>query len=103
MEISVRAGDNLWYYSQIFSLPLQCLIDANHSISPNQLYVGMKITIPGYVLAPYTIQTGDSLWAISRRLGMPLDRLVLVNQKINPKTLKVGHSIQVPKCITENK
>ncbi|MFC0557441.1 LysM peptidoglycan-binding domain-containing protein [Halalkalibacter alkalisediminis] len=103
MEVSVRSGDSLPYYSQLFSLPMQTLIDANRSITPNQLHVGMKVSIPGYRLVPYKIQVGDSLWRISERLEMPLDRLILINQKINPATMHVGHYINVPKEVEENK
>lgn len=97
MNVSVRSGDSLSYYSQLFSLPSQMIIDANRSITPNQLHVGMSVFIPGYKLVPYMIQEGDSLWRISERLEMPLDRLILINQKINPATMKVGNYIQVPK------
>lgn len=101
MEISARSGDSLSYYSQLFSLPVQTLIDANGSITPNQLQKGMRVLIPGYGLFPYKIQEGDSLWRISERLEMPLDRLIVINQKINPASLKVGDFIQVPKLVGE--
>ncbi|WP_227937966.1 LysM peptidoglycan-binding domain-containing protein [Alkalihalobacillus deserti] len=101
MDVSVRSGDSLTYYSQLFSLPFQTLIDANRSVTPNQLLVGMKVSIPGYRLVPYKIQEGDSLWRISERLEMPLDRLILINQTMNPATMEVDQFIQVPKRITE--
>ncbi|GAE37008.1 LysM peptidoglycan-binding domain-containing protein [Halalkalibacter akibai] len=101
MNILVRAGDSLWYYSQIFSLPLRQLIEANQSLASNQLQIGKEVSVPGYILVPYEIQTGDSLWDISRKLRMPLDRLLLVNQQLNPATLKAGYTIQVPQRIHE--
>ncbi len=100
MDISARFGDSLWYYSQIFSLPLQLILDSNRSIAPNQLQIGMRVSIPGYVLSSYHVQAGDSLWGIAQRFGLPLDRLLLVNQQLNPAQIQMGESILIPRRIT---
>ncbi|NEU31816.1 LysM peptidoglycan-binding domain-containing protein [bacterium LRH843] len=100
MDITVRAGDSFWYYSQVFSLPLQLILDSNRTLSPNKLLVGTKVAIPGYELTSYQIKAGDTFWVISHRQGIPLDQLQLVNQQIDPSRLKIGQTIWIPKRIT---
>ena len=57
MDVYVRPGDSLWYYSQLFKIPLQLIIDSNRNINPQILSVGQRIQIPGFVTANYKIQT----------------------------------------------
>ena len=49
MDITVRPGDSLWYYSQLFRVPLQLIIDSNRDVNLQVLSVGQRIRIPGYV------------------------------------------------------
>ena len=101
MEISVRSGDSFAYYSRIFALPLNQIIEANPSISFNELTVGMSVSIPDYELRSYQIKEGDTLWGIAQQFKIPLDRLLLVNQTVTPNLLKIGHTIDVPiRCLT---
>lgn len=44
---TVTNKDTFWTLSQQYKLPLQTLIDANASVDPLNLQVGMKLTIPG--------------------------------------------------------
>lgn len=64
MDIFIRPGDSLWYFSDLFKIPLQLLLDSNRNINPQLLQVGQRIQIPGYVTTSYTITQGDSLWQI---------------------------------------
>ncbi|KGP72817.1 M14 family metallopeptidase [Pontibacillus yanchengensis] len=100
MKVSVRKGDSLWYYSQLFGIPFELVVDSNRSFNPNQLSIGQQVQIPGYVVTNYSINPGDSLWGISRRQGYPLDVLYLLNQTINPNTLQIGQTILVPIRVT---
>lgn len=100
MNITVRPNDTFWYYSQLFSLPLQLIIDSNRSVSPMALEIGSTIKIPGYELVPYEIKIGDTFWNIAHRENIPLDRLLIVNQRMNPTELQVGQIIQIPRRIT---
>ncbi|ARK28952.1 LysM peptidoglycan-binding domain-containing protein [Halalkalibacter krulwichiae] len=101
MKIYARTGDSLWYYSQIFSLPLQLVFDANNSVTPTKLQTGMIVEIPCYKLDHYQLKEGDTLWGISRSFQMPLDRLILVNQSVNPIKLSVGDCILIPTRLSE--
>lgn len=95
-NIVVRQGDSYWYYSQLFQLPLQLVLDSNREIPANQLRIGQAIKIPGFVVTNYQIRAGDTLWAIAQRQNLTLDSILLVNPSINPEALRIGQNIKVP-------
>ncbi|MCM3490320.1 M14 family metallopeptidase [Alkalihalophilus marmarensis] len=99
MLVRVRRGDNLWYYSQLFRLPLQLVIDSNGGVNPNALQVGALARIPGYTIQSYTIQSGDTFWTLSREFGLPIDSIFLLNQQTNPTTLQVGTNLHLPRRV----
>lgn len=100
MEVVVRPGHSLWYYSQLFQIPLQFILDSNRTIQPGQLYIGQKIQIPGFVAITYQIRRGDTLWRIAQKRNISLDALLLVNPNLNPNYLQVGQTIYIPLRIT---
>lgn len=100
MDITVRRGDSLWYYSQLFRVPLQLIIDSNRDANLEVLAVGQRIRIPGYVAFDVQINQGESLWLIAQRRNVPLDSIFLVNPALNPNRLQVGQTIRVPLRIT---
>lgn len=100
MDVFVRAGDSLWYYSQLFRIPLQLILDSNRSLNPQRLTIGKRIQIPGYAIQRYQMKAGDSLWTIAIGRNLPLDTILLINQKINPDSLQIGQTINVPIRVT---
>ncbi|MEH7113918.1 M14 family zinc carboxypeptidase [Neobacillus niacini] len=100
MDIYVREGDSLWYYSQLYGINFQMIVDSNREIQPSQLAVGQLIQIPGFVAQDYQIRRGDSFWGIARSRNLPLDALLLANPNVNPNRLQVGQIIRVPLRIT---
>ncbi|WP_407272794.1 M14 family zinc carboxypeptidase [Radiobacillus sp. PE A8.2] len=100
MQVTVRQGDSLWYYSQLFKLTLRLLLDSNRQINPNQLYSGQTLQIPGFVTTSYTIVSGDSLWSIAQSRNLSVDAIQLVNPNVNPTTLQVGQQIVIPIRVT---
>ena len=58
MDVYVRSGDSLWYYSQLFKVPFRLIIDSNRNIDPQTLSIGARIQIPGYVTTSYQIKSG---------------------------------------------
>lgn len=100
MDITVRSGDSLWYYSQLFKIPIQLIIDSNRDVNLRVLSVGQHIRIPGYVAFGMQINQGESLWSISQRRNVPLDTIFLVNPTLNPNHLQIGQTIRVPLRIT---
>jgi g-D-glutamyl-meso-diaminopimelate peptidase len=100
VDIIVRPGDSLWYYSQLYRIPIQLIIDSNRDGNLQVLSVGQRIRIPGYVAFEVQINQGESLWSIAQRRNVPLDAIFLVNPTLNPNRLQVGQSIRVPLRIT---
>jgi g-D-glutamyl-meso-diaminopimelate peptidase len=100
MDIFVRQGDSLWYYSQLFRISLPLIEDSNQDIQPNQLAVGQRIRIPGFVSQNYQIKAGDTFWGIAQSRNLSLEALLRVNPNVNPNQLQVGQTINLPLRIT---
>ncbi|WNS74291.1 M14 family zinc carboxypeptidase [Bacillus sp. DTU_2020_1000418_1_SI_GHA_SEK_038] len=96
MKVKVRAGDTLWYYSRLFMVPLNLLIDSNPSVNPNSLNVGQEIQIPGFKAVSYKIKIGDTYWKLSKARHLSVDALLLLNPKTNPNQLQAGETILIP-------
>lgn len=100
MDIFVRPGDSLWYFSELFKVPLQLILDSNRSMNPQRLQVGQRIQIPGFVTSSYVIKQGDSLWQIAQQQNVQLDAILLANLGIMPNQLQIGQTILVPQRLT---
>ncbi|MEK5381354.1 M14 family zinc carboxypeptidase [Niallia sp. FSL W8-0635] len=99
MEIKLRPGDTLWYYSQLFMVPLNLIIDSNPNVNPNKLAISESILIPGFESQVHQIKHGDTLWKIAGARNISVDSILLLNQQINPNNLKVGDKIFIPNRI----
>lgn len=96
MKIQVRSGDTLWYYANLFNIPLALLLDSNPQADPSALSIGQTINIPGYRAANYTIQSGDTFWKIASERRLAVDALALLNPNVRPTSLQIGQIIRVP-------
>src|SRR5699024_1742189 len=101
MNVSVRPGDSLWYYSQIFNINLELIENSNPNIIPSQLTIGQSIHVPGYLIKEYTIKAGDTFWQIANHNNLTLDALAIVNPRVNPNQLNIGDKIWLPQRVTE--
>lgn len=99
MQVRVRANDTLWYYSQLFLVPITLIIDSNPTVNPSALQVGGNVQIPGFTTENYTIKKGDSLWNLATRRNLSVDALLLLNQTINPNRLIIGETILLPRRV----
>lgn len=99
MLLHVRAGDTLWYYSQLFMIPLELIIHSNPDVNSELLKVGQEIRIPGFTTQEYRVNKGDTLWKLSTSRNLSIDALLLLNQNINPNQLTPGETIFLPKRI----
>lgn len=100
MRVRVRSGDTLWYYSRLFLLPFNLILQSNPGINANSLRIGQEIHIPGFTAVSYSIKKGDSLWKLASGRNISVDALLLLNQDINPNKLSIGQVIQLPRRIT---
>lgn len=96
MEIRIRQSDTLWYYSELFEVPLILIEQSNRGINPQNLSIGQRINIPGYILNQHQIAANDTIWKISSQYNVPMDALLLINQNIEPSNLTIGSSISIP-------
>ena len=99
MKITVRSGDTFWYFSRLFMIPLNLIMDSNIGVQAVKLFAGQEIRIPGFTTQSYRIKQGDSFWKIAISRNLSVDALLLLNPTINPNNLKVGQSIQIPKRV----
>ena len=97
MLVQVRKGDSLWYYSQLFSVPLQILEDANKEGKCDNLPEGSTVKIPAYRKVTVNFQPGDTLWTIAASRKLHVDSLYLLNPHLqNVPQIEIGVAIQVP-------
>ena len=101
MEIYVQSGDSLWFYSQLYNVPLTLIIQSNPNISPTQLRIGQQILIPGYELVGYQVQPNDTLWKIATNHYISIDALIRANPGINPNNLQIGQNLSLPNRVTD--
>lgn len=99
MKVKVRDGDTLWYYSQLFLLDLQLIIDSNPTIQSNHLTIGEEVILPGFTTERYTIKRGDTLWKLAVARNIALDAILLLNQGISPNNLQIGEVVNLPRRI----
>ncbi|EKN66275.1 gamma-D-glutamyl-meso-diaminopimelate peptidase [Neobacillus bataviensis LMG 21833] len=52
MEVVVRSGDTLSYYSHLYKLPLDLIVDSNPKVKPNDLKPGETIYLPERMPTP---------------------------------------------------
>ncbi|MCA1063384.1 M14 family metallopeptidase [Rossellomorea sp. AcN35-11] len=96
MKVKVRSGDSFWYYSQLFYIPIELIIDSNPAVDPDGLKIGTEIEIPGFRRESYWIQSGDSFWTLSQQRNIGVDALLLLNEGVNPNSLQIGSMIFLP-------
>jgi g-D-glutamyl-meso-diaminopimelate peptidase len=99
MKVQVRSGDTLWYYSRLFMMPLNLIIDSNSAINSSALQIGQEVQIPGFTLQKYTLKKGDTFWKLSNARHLSVDAFLLLNQNVNPNQLQAGKSINIPQRV----
>lgn len=99
MKVQVRSGDTLWYYSRLFMIPLNLIIDSNSEINSSALQIGQEVQIPGFTLQKYTLKKGDTFWKLSNARHLSVDAFLLLNQNVNPNQLQAGKSINIPQRV----
>jgi g-D-glutamyl-meso-diaminopimelate peptidase len=99
MKVTVRSGDSLWYYSQLFVVPLNLIIDSNRSINPSSLQVGQEIFIPGFNTQSHTVKQGDTFWKLASARNLSVDALLLLNPSLNPNQLTIGQKVFLPRRV----
>lgn len=101
MEVVARNGDTLSYYSRLFMIPIQLLIDSNSACNPESLKKGDCIKIPGFEAETLHLQDGDALWKIAGNRNISVDSLLLLNQELSMKDMHTGTAVIAPKRVMQ--
>ncbi|PFA62378.1 peptidase M14 [Bacillus sp. AFS015802] len=99
MKVRVRSGDTIWYYSQLFYIPIQLIIDSNPSVDPDRLKIGTEIELPGFRKVDYTVKKGDSFWSLAQNRNIGVDALLLLNEGVEVNKLEIGSTLSLPSRI----
>jgi g-D-glutamyl-meso-diaminopimelate peptidase len=99
MKLLVRSHDTLSYYSQLFMIPLDLIVDSNEKVDPSNLTVGEEIVIPGFIAEPYQIKRGDTFFKLAKQLHLRVDAFKLLNPSKDPNRLLAGETIHIPKRV----
>ncbi|WP_413308789.1 M14 family metallopeptidase [Bacillus sp. 1P10SD] len=100
MEITIRSGDTLSFFSSLFKLPLSLIEDSNPNKSLNNLKLREKVKIPGYISIPYSIQEGETLVDLAAAADLHVDAFLILNPRIDSERMQMGDTIYVPERIT---
>jgi len=100
VEIYVRPKDSLWYYSQLFNVPLLLIEQSNPDVVTQQLAIGQAIQIPGYLSERYTVRPNDTAWTIAMANHLQLDRLSVLNPTVDLNHLQIDQILHIPKRVT---
>ncbi|XMB86098.1 glycosyl hydrolase family 18 protein [Mycoplasmatota bacterium WC44] len=91
----VKSGDTLYGISNLYSVPVGTLVEANEISNPNNLVVGQTIVIP--IMGSYHfVQPGESLYSISNMYEIPVNMLMSVNNIQSVYELPVGYRLYIP-------
>ncbi len=101
----VNRGDTLTAIAARFGTTTQALVQANGLASPDRIFVGQRLLIPGGgSTAPaststtgyYIVQRGDTVSSIAVRHGVTAWAIVQANHLANPNFIYVGQRLVIP-------
>ncbi len=91
----VQRGDTLKKIAAKFNTTVDAILQLNHILNPDLIYVGQGITLPAG-LSTYIVQRGDTLKIIANRYGTTVENLLALNPRIwNPNLIYVGQVIRI--------
>ncbi|MBW0173351.1 MAG: LysM peptidoglycan-binding domain-containing protein [Vulcanococcus sp.] len=111
-EVVVKPGETLSEIAERYGTSVQRLMQLNGLRSPQDLWAGSRIQVPGAtaatpsggggatrtttVNANYTVKPGETLSELAERYGTSVQRLMELNNLRGPQDLWAGSRIQVP-------
>ena len=103
-EVVVKPGETLSEIAERYGTSVQRLMQLNNLRSPQDLWAGSRIQVPGAGGAStsgggsgnYTVKPGETLSEIAERYGTSVQRLMQLNNLRSPQDLWAGSRIQVP-------
>jgi LysM repeat protein len=106
-EVTVKPGETLSEIAERYGTTVQRLMQLNNLRSPQDLWAGSRIQVPGAGGSAgrggtatgsgnYTVKSGETLSEIAERYGTTVQRLMQLNNLRSPQDLWAGSRIQVP-------
>ncbi|MEY3544094.1 MAG: hypothetical protein RLZZ247_251 [Cyanobacteriota bacterium] len=104
-EVVVKPGETLSEIAERYGTSVQRLMQLNNLRSPQDLWAGSRIQVPGATGSSasrgggsgnYTVKPGETLSEIAERYGTSVQRLMQLNGLRSPQDLWAGSRIQVP-------
>jgi len=105
-EVVVKPGETLSEIAERYGTSVQRLMQLNNLRSPQDLWAGSRIQVPGAAGSSasrggggsgnYTVKPGETLSEIAERYGTSVQRLMQLNGLRSPQDLWAGSRIQVP-------
>ena len=104
-EVVVKPGETLSEIAERYGTSVQRLMQLNNLRSPQDLWAGSRIQVPGAggggvrtttVKANYTVKPGETLSELAERYGTTVDQLMQLNGLRSAQDLWAGSRIQVP-------
>lgn len=89
MKVLLRDGDSLWYYSQLFQVPYQLMVDSNKNVEV--CTPGVEIKIPGFKIEK--VPGDKTLKEVCALYNLPLDAIHLLNQNVQREQLNAEEII----------
>ena len=91
----VQRGDTLKKIAAKFNTTVDAILQLNHILNPDLIYIGQGITLPAGI-STYIVQRGDTLRIIANKYGTTVNALLSLNPNIwNPNLIYVGQVIRV--------
>ncbi len=100
MKVKGRTDHSLWYYSQLFNVPLSLIMDSNINLQVNDTLHDKVINIPGYIVKEYVVNKDDCIDRVATQLNINIEALSLLNHG-DLSNLKQYSKINIPVRITE--
>ena len=101
--VTVKSGESLSLIAFRYSVTVADLMAQNGITDPDLVYVGQRLTIPGFVpptttvsLLVVVVQSGDTLSKIASRFGVSVSAIMAANGLTNPDLISVGQALRIP-------
>jgi membrane-bound lytic murein transglycosylase D len=75
---TIKRGDNLFKLSTLFNVKIS-IIKRKNNLRNSRVYIGQRLTIPGFREKTYTVRRGDNLNSIARKFKTKLASLRKIN------------------------
>jgi LysM repeat protein len=106
-EVVVKPGETLSEIAERYGTSVQRLMQLNNLRSPQDLWAGSRIQVPGAAGSSasrgsgsgsgnYTVKPGETLSELAERYNTSVQRLMELNNLRGPQDLWAGSRIQVP-------